>query len=723
MAAELVTDATEDGKLDVADLVRMFEESEEATYEARQLAERDRDYVDNKQLTAEEESALKKRGQPPVVINRIKGKIEFLTGMEIERRIDPKAYPRTPKHAQDADGASQALKYATDSERFDKKRTAVWRNMIVEGAGGYDIRVEPDYNNELCVKLQRVPWDRAFWDPHSAEADFSDAGYLGTVTWMDYADALQMYPDKKDALDATMDERGNHSDTYDDKPRWRLWADKKRKRLRVNQIWLVRGKDWYFAEYTKGGILKSGPSPYFTDKGDSDCGLAFGSGYVDRENNRYGIVREMISPQDEVNKRRSKALHLLNTRQIFYEAGAIDDPEKFRKEVMRPDAMGEVAPGAMREGAVKIESNAELAMAQFQLLQESKNEIDLRGPNATMMGEKAQGSSSASGKAIIASQQGGMMEIGELLDNLRDLDLRVFRKVWYRIRQFWTAEKWIRVTDDERNVKWVVMNMPPEQLQMMAAQNPEMAQSIKGYISNIAELDCDIIIDDAPDAVTPQLEQWEAIVELAKSGVPIPPDVLIEMAPNLKDKDKLLERLQEAQQQPQAPDPEIVKAEKLLELKQIESQSTLQLKQAEAQADMEMAERKQQGDMALAVQKAQIDADLARQKAEAEIQLKREIAAADVQIERMKADNQQQIEGEREFTRAKLEEARFNDETRRKDVDGARAEKKETESKKSESQGNEVMAAALSAIAHAIEKSSGPKTIKKNADGSYTSGS
>lgn len=535
----------EDGKLDVSDLVRMFEESEEATYEARKLAERDRDYVDNKQLTAEEEAALKKRGQPAVVINRIKGKIEFLTGLEIERRIDPKAFPRTPAHANDADGASQALKYVTDAERFDRKRTATWRNIIVEGAGGYDIRVEPEYNGELCIKLQRVPWDRMFWDPHSSEADFSDAGYLGVVTWMDYADAVAKYPQAKEALDATMDERGNISDTYDDKPKWRLWADKKRKRVRICQIWIKRSDQWYFAEYTKGGILKAGPSPYFTDKGESDCGVEFGSGYVDRENNRYGIVREMISPQDEVNKRRSKALHLLNTVQIFHEDGAVDDIEQVRREAARADGAPKFNPGALRDGSVKIERNIELATAQFQLLQESKNEIDLRGPNATMMGEKAQGSSSASGKAIIASQQGGMMEIGELLDNLRDLDLRVFRKVWYRIRQFWTAQKWIRVTDDERNVKWVVMNMPPEHLQMMAAQNPQLAQSISGYVSNVAELECDIIISDAPDAVTPALEQWESIVELAKAGVPIPPDVLIEAAPNLKNKERLLEKLNE----------------------------------------------------------------------------------------------------------------------------------------------------------------------------------
>jgi hypothetical protein len=528
--------------LAVSDLVQMFEDAEEASYEARKEAERDRDYVDNKQWTSAEKAELAKRGQPATVINRIKGKIEFLVGMEIERRIDPKAFPRTPIHQDDADGASQALKYATDEERYDHKRTRAWRNMLVEGAAGFAVAVEQtSYGPE--VRIRRLAWDRMFWDPHSAESDYSDAGYLGGVIWMDYDDALAAYPDGKDALDATIADPGNLSDTYDDKPKYRLWADKKRKRVRICQIWVKRDGEWYFAEFTKGGILKAGPSPYQTDKGESDCELVFASGYVDRDNNRYGIVREMISPQDEVNKRRSKALHLISTNQTTYEDGTIGDINEFRRQKARPDGVMKVAPGALENGKIITETRLDLAEAQFKLLQESKNEIDLRGPNATQMGEKVQGSSPASGKAIIASQMGGMMEIGELLDNLRDLDLRVFRAVWYRIRQFWDAEKWIRVTDDERNVKWVAMNVPPEKMQMLAAQQPEMMQRVSGYVQNVAELDCDIIIDDAPDSVTPMLEQWQALVDLAKSGVPIPPDVLIEAAPNLKNKDKLLERM------------------------------------------------------------------------------------------------------------------------------------------------------------------------------------
>jgi hypothetical protein len=321
----------------------------------------------------------------------------------------------------------------------------------------------------------------------------------------------------------------------------------------------------------------------------------------------------MISPQDEVNKRRSKALHLLNVAQVHYEDGTIDNIEEFRREAARPDGALKYAPGALRDGSTRIDRNIEVATAQFQLLQESKNEIDLRGPNATMMGEKAQGSSSASGKAIIASQQGGMMEIGELLDALRDLDNRVFRKVWYRIRQFWTAEKWVRVTDDERNVKWVGINISPEkrqQIEMMAQQDPEMAKTISGLAGPIAELECDIIISDVPDAVTPALEQWQGLVELAKAGIAIPPDVLIESAPNLRNKERLLEKMKEASENA-PPDPEIAKAQAQMQLKEQEAQANLAIKQQESQANIELKKIETAADIEMEREKnaARMDSD------------------------------------------------------------------------------------------------------------------
>jgi hypothetical protein len=560
-----------DDTLDVSRLVEMFEASEDASYDARLNAERDRDYVDGVQYTAEELAAFAKRKQPPIVINRIKRKIDFLKGYEQSQRVNPRALPRTPAHENDADGCEQALRYVAEDQRFDHKRSRVWENLLVEGMGGYSVAARPGANGEVDIEITAIPWDRMFFDPHSSAPDFSDAAYLGLVRWVDYEEAAAQYPDAVDMLSWTLSESSN-SDTYDDKPKYRIWADNKRKRVRICQIWIKRGEQFHYAEFTKGGILKAGPSPYVNDKGESDCELIFGSAYINRDNDRYGIVREMIGPQDEINKRRSKALHLLNTNQVIAEQGAVRDVEKARREMARPDGWIEISPGYSDK--INIQTRLDLANSHMTLLQEAKNEIDMMAGNIALQGNAAQ--SAASGKAIIASQQGGAMEIAPIMDALRDMDIRVFRAIWSRIRQFWNAEKWVRITDDERNIKWLGLNVDPMQAQMIAMQNPAMSDKIAGVVGSVAQLDVDIIIDDAPDGITPQLEQFQSLVELKKMDAmgELPFRAIVAAMPNLKNKDQVLAAMDQSKQPPQ--DPMAMQAQ----------QMAMQLQAAKAQADI-----------------------------------------------------------------------------------------------------------------------------------------
>jgi hypothetical protein len=590
--------------LEVNDLVSMFEASEDASYDARLESQRDRDYVDNIQLTAEEIAAYKKRRQPPIVVNRIKRKVDFLKGYEQAQRVQPRVLPRTPAHEQDAEGCEQALRYVSDNQRFDHKRSRVWDNLLVEGMAGYRVAIKQNRKGEVDVVLDVVPWDRMFFDPHSSAPDFSDAGYLGVVKWMDYDEAVAQYPDGVEALESTLASVSN-SDTFDDKPKYSLWADKKRKRVRICQIWVKKHDEWQFAEFTKGGILKAGRSPYQTDSGESDCELVFGSAYVNRENDRYGLVREMIGPQDEINKRRSKALHLLNTNQVVAEEGAVRDVEKARREMARPDGWVTISPGYTDK--VKIETRLDLATGHLQMLQEAKNEIDLMAGNIGLQGGHTQSKDAASGKAILASQQSAMMEVAPLMDALRDLDLRVFRAVWNRIRQFWREQKWVRVTDDEKNIKWVGLNVDPMQVQMLAINNPEAAQKVAGSVANLAEMDCDIIIDDAPDGITSQMEQFQALVSLKQfdANGEIPMKALIAAMQNLHNKEQVMAQM-EAGKQPEDPQQAM--------LQQTQIQMEMQNAQFKIQEQAAKAEK-----TAAEAQKVKVETALLPQKMMADI--------------------------------------------------------------------------------------------------------
>ena len=548
-------DATPDDTL--IRLKRWFEQAEDATREARERSERDRDYYDGWQLTDDEIAQLKARGQPPVVINRIKPKIDWLRGLEAQRRTDPRAFPRTPQHEQDAEAATDAIKFVCDNQNFDAVASTTFENMLIEGFGGCEV-THRQTRKGVEIVITPLHWDRIFYDPHSRKADFSDARFLGYVVWMDTSEAKRRWPEAAEGIDHTV---ANLGETYDDRPDRFKWADRQRSRVRIVQMWYREGATWHWCIFSGESKLQSGPSPYVDGDGNSLCPMEIQSAYVDRENQRYGVARSMIDVQDEINRRRSKALHLLTMRQTLSERGAVDSVAAMKRELARPDGHVEVTPDMRFE----ILNTNDLSAGQFSLLQEAKNEIEGMAAASVLGGQEG---ASASGRAVLAKQQGAMVELAPIFDRFQMWKKRVYEQIWARVRQLWTEERWIRVTDDERNVRFVGLNQPvtladqlremPEQQALgMARQiglvpgDPRLAMPV-GIRNNVAELEVDIILDEGPDAPTLEGETFEALVQLASSGaVPIPPEMLVEVTPGLRRdaKDRLLQAMQAQQQQ------------------------------------------------------------------------------------------------------------------------------------------------------------------------------
>lgn len=545
------------------DLVRKYEAAEEASQDARKEAEKARDYYDGRQLTEAQIKALNKRKQPIVIENLIRPKIDYLCGLERQTRTDPRAYPRTAMHGDDADAVTDALRYVSDDQDYPIKRSGVFQNMLVEGYGGVEIGHQ-QVKDGLDPKITPLDWDRLFYDPHSCRTDYSDANYVGFITWMDADEAKRRWADKGDVIDATLTKgAASITDTYEDKPRWKNWCD--RKRVRIVTMYDRTEGEWQRVVFTLAGELEpAAPSPYVDEDGKPECAIILQSAYVDRDNDRYGIVRDYMTLQDEVNKRRSKFLHLANSRPVRIGLNVSTNAEEIRKEFNRPD--GVIIADA---GDIEDLSSTNMASGHFSLLAEAKEAIKSVGPNATMQGKAGQ---DQSGRAILALQQGGMTEMAPLLDALRHFNIRVYRSIWNRIRQFWTGERWVRVTDDEKNVRFVGINTTKGNLAGMKvrdalkagqiddqqaqqfAQQIQMDPAMQEMANEIAAVDVDIEIDEAQDTPTLQIEQFEQLTKLAPMAPPqyIPTmfEMLIE-ASNLRNKDKLREIAQKMSQ----PDP------------------------------------------------------------------------------------------------------------------------------------------------------------------------
>ena len=137
--------------------------------------------------------------------------------------------------------------------------------------------------------------------------------------------------------------------------------------------------------------------------------------------------------------------------------------------------------------------------------------------------------------------------------------------MWARAKQFWRDEKWLRVTDDENAFRFAHVNVP------IVGFDEFGNKVIVGMENALAEMDVDIIIEAGPDTITLQHEQFEQLTQLAQSGYPIPPDILIS-ASQLRDKQKLLERMSQ-------PDPS---AQQSAQLEMAEKQAGIEKTQADA---------------------------------------------------------------------------------------------------------------------------------------------
>lgn len=600
-------------------LVRMFEEAESATETPRKLAERDRDYRDGRQWTSDEETALTRRGQPVVTFNRIGRKVDYLLGLERQMRRDPKAFPRNPDDEQAAQAGTDSLRYVCDDEDWDAKRSESMENIVVEGTGAIMVGAKQTKNG-IDPRLIHIPWERLFYDPHSRRLDFSDAQYMGIVTWMDFDDAVAKYPDAKEILEQTKAMAASHSVTYDDRPLSHRWVDTKRNRLRVIEGYYRKAGQWMFCIATEGGeLVATQPSPYLDEDGKPECPIKAVSYYIDRDNNRYGGVRAMIGPQDEVNKRRSKGLHLITMRQARVSRAAAVDGDKLKSELAKPDGLI-----VADKDEFEVLTTNDMAAANFNLLQEAKAEIDLLGPNAALQGKNEQ---DMSGRAILAQQQGGMVEVAMLFDRLRVLSLAVYRSVWARIKQYWNEERWIRVTDDERNLRFVGINKPVSMLDVakerlqddpdaelklaMLAREPMAQQPIR--IDNaVAELDVDIVIDEGIDTPSIQAEQFDIIAKVLPTAVNLPPPYLklLIKASALRDKDDLLQEIEKMAQGPQIPPELQQQIEQGMQLIQQQGAEIEQLKQAMAnkEADIAVKGAKVMADTATANRQMDIEA-------------------------------------------------------------------------------------------------------------------
>lgn len=466
----------------------------------------DEEFYDGIQWNASDAAELEARGQKPTVYNVLAPTIDWVTGSEKRARSDFKVLPRRKAEAKPAERKTQILKYLADVNRtaFDVSRA--FEDAVKAGIGWIEDGVESDPSGEP-VYTRYESWRNVFFDSLATEMDLSDGRYIGRAKWVDLDVALTMFPSRAGILEQSVEQNDSGfslSDSYGDDAMDSVEMAQTysqgtarenagaapRERIRLIEIWfrvpqkidVVKGGSFsgehldlhspghresiesgeaekgersdmvmHVALMTPVGLLWHGKSPYRHNR----FPLTPIWGYRRKANGLpYGMIRRLRDIQEDVNKRASKALHILSTNKMIVEEGISDDMDELVDEAQRPDGVMIVKTG----GIEKLKMNAERELPQFHLELMSRSIAMIQqasGVTDELLGRRTNASS---GIAIQRRQDQGTMATSALFDNLRFSQQVRGEKQLSLAEQFVSERKAFRITNSRGTPEFVEVN-------------------------------------------------------------------------------------------------------------------------------------------------------------------------------------------------------------------------------------------------------------------------
>lgn len=502
----------------------------------------DEDYYDALQWQEEDAQVLLDRGQAPLVFNEIKPTIDWIIGTERRTRIDYKVLPRKAEGSDDAETKTKLLKYLSDVNRTPFARSQAFAQAAKAGMGILETGVRGDPTEEpLYTRAEN--WRYCLPDSNSREPDYSDGRYFFRWKYVDDDVAEAYFPDRADVIRASIingDTIGgqegddeiwymgarvtNSSEDYAPAGKYRpysgsAFANSARNRVKLVECWYtkpVRVRKLAFgprqgevfddnnlehqvyketggslydkvemrvhcAIYCEKGLLWEGESPYAHNRIPFVIVWAFRRA---RDNAPYGVIRNLRDPQDDLNKRASKALHILSSKRVIMDEGAVDDVEELREEVARPDAVIEKRAGK----ELRIDTETDIARDHVNMME--RDILHIRNVGGVTNENLGRQTNATSGVAITARQEQGGVVTTELFDNLRFALQQLGEMELSNIERFIDQPKTVRIVGDRGKATFVNINEPGpngEILNNVTAQKADFVIAEQDYRDSLRQ--------------------------------------------------------------------------------------------------------------------------------------------------------------------------------------------------------------------------------------------
>tara|TARA_R110002033_G_scaffold14811_1_gene42883 strand:- start:452 stop:2581 length:2130 start_codon:yes stop_codon:yes gene_type:complete len=612
------------------------------------------------QWDAADLSTLDDQGRPALTINTILPTINTVLGEQSTRRMDVTFKPRGSGQQEIADTLTKLFLQISDNNKMDWVEAQVFSDGLIQDRGWFDVRVDFDDHIQGEVRITaKDPLDILI-DPDAKDYDPKTWNEIFETRWMSLDEIEETYGQKKaDQLRITVEEGSalgtdsveyeetRYGDTYSgvnyqqgnttnpeenralrsirviERQYYRLkecmfYVDRFTGDMReVPYNWAKKKRENFADQYDLDIITKVVKKVRWTVSADLVVLHDDWSPYDHftlvpyfpfwRRGRPFGMVRNLISPQEQLNKISSQELHIVNTTANsgwIVESGSLsgmdaDDLEEHGAETglvlefnrgSNPPA--KIPPNQIPTGLDRIAMKA------------AANIKTISGISDSMLGTD---SAEVSGVAIRAKQNRGAMMIQVPLDNLAKTRQYLAEKILNLVQAYYTEERIVQIVNESDPMKqsepMVVNQMTPE----------------GEIINDLTMGEYDVVVSTSPARDNFDEMQFAEALQLKEVGVPVPDDVIIDFS-HLARKGEIAQRIR----QMQGTEPP---SEEQAQMQQFQMESQIRSIQLEV-AKLEAEASKLQSESALNTAKVQeitdVDPQLKIAEMENQLQMKRE---------------------------------------------------------------------------------------------------
>jgi hypothetical protein len=559
-----------------------FKTAQDEWAEYREQARKSYKFYFGEQWEADLERKMRLEGKPSLVFNKIKPIIRTLSGYQRQNRRDIRVAPRRGGAQTVASIYTELIKYVMDISYCDWYSAYMFVDGIIGGKGW--LSVDVDYSRDPLSGDLNVMREDPFLileDPFSQKYDLSDARYIFRSRWIDKKMTEKMFPKVKDLqIDLEKEGLGNveiQTDGFSDIEKVYNFEIAKSRYL-IKECWYRDYNSQKFLVSASGelidigsedeelikNILVSRPDLRTIERVMPRLKMAIilGNQIIHEEDdpyngaNRFPIVRfaneliyaekpmvrgeveDIISPQEEHNKRKSQALHHLNSSAssgFIVEKGAMsaDELRKLESIGSRPGITIAVEDGKL--GAIQRINPAPLSDGHINLAGIADADMKaISGVNADLLGmDKTQ---SQSGVAMEMRRRQGLINQEPVFDNndftnrvLGDTLLDIIRKT-----EVYTTEEIVSIVGN----KVVTLDGKSVSADVIRA----FMKTRKGMYS--------VAMSDQQNNPTMRMAQFQDMISAVKeAGIPVPPEMIVDSSDwDFKDKWSEWFKQQQAQQ-------------------------------------------------------------------------------------------------------------------------------------------------------------------------------